>query len=96
MRVERRPVHHGVTGAAVPAHMPAAAVPEAGDMPDEDLVRAEWVSVRATRRRAGHPLAIRRLKKIAQHNQKGKPICVNGFVHASLASSRAYFHGSLA
>jgi hypothetical protein len=68
---------------AVPAHMPAAAVPEAGDMPDEDLVRAEWVSVRATRRRAGHLLAIRRLKKIAQHNQKGKPICVNGFVHAS-------------
>jgi hypothetical protein len=36
----------------VPAHMPAAAVPDAGDMPDEDLVRAEWVSVRATRRRA--------------------------------------------
>ena len=31
----------------MPAGVPATAVTEAGDMPDEDLIRAEWVPVRA-------------------------------------------------
>jgi len=48
----------------------AAAVPETGDMPDEDLVRAEWVSVRAPLRPAGHPLAVRRLHKVAEYEPK--------------------------
>ena len=65
MRVERRPVHHGVASAAMPTGVPAAAVTEAGDVADEDLIRAEWVSIRASRRRAGHPLAVGRLHKVA-------------------------------
>jgi hypothetical protein len=32
---------HGIAGAAVPARVSASAVAEAGDMPDEDLIRAE-------------------------------------------------------
>ncbi len=47
--------NHGVTGSAVPAGVPAA-VAEAGDMPDEDLVGAEGVSVRASQQRVGNPL----------------------------------------
>jgi len=39
----------------------SAAVAKTGLMPYEDLVRAKTVSVRAAARRAGHPLAIRRL-----------------------------------
>jgi hypothetical protein len=35
---------------------PPPPVSEAGDMPDEDLVRAEAVSVRAARRWVGDPL----------------------------------------
>jgi hypothetical protein len=38
---ERRPVHRGVAGAAVPAGVSAAAVSEAGDVADEDLAGAE-------------------------------------------------------
>jgi hypothetical protein len=34
-------------------------------MPDEDLIRAEWVSVRASGRRSGHPPAVSRLHEIA-------------------------------
>ena len=41
----RRPVGHGIAGSTVPTGMPAAAVSEAGDVADEDLVRAEWVPV---------------------------------------------------
>jgi hypothetical protein len=73
MSVERRPVHHGVAGAAMPAGVPTAAVTEAGDVADQDLIRAECVPVWAARRRAGHPLAVGRLDQLAEHNQKGKP-----------------------
>jgi len=45
----------------MPAGVPAAAVTEARDMANEDLIRAEWVAVRAPLRPAGHPLAIRGL-----------------------------------
>jgi hypothetical protein len=45
----------------------AAGVFEVGDMPNEDLIRAERVSVRTAARRAGHPLAIRGLHKVAEH-----------------------------
>jgi len=64
--VERRPADHGIAGSAVPAGV-SAAVAEAGDMADEDLVRAERVTVRAAARRPRHPLAIRGLNKVAQH-----------------------------
>jgi hypothetical protein len=47
--------------------MSSAAVPEAGDMPHENLIRAETVPVRASSGWAGDPLAVRRLHKIAQH-----------------------------
>jgi hypothetical protein len=40
MLCHRRPVHHRITRSAVPAGVSAAAVSEAGDMPDENLVRA--------------------------------------------------------
>jgi hypothetical protein len=45
----------------MPACVSAAAVTEAGDVAGEDLVRAEGVTVGATFRPAGHPLAIRGL-----------------------------------
>lgn len=41
--VEGRPVHDGVTGSAVPGRLSTATVTEAGDVTDEDLVRAEGV-----------------------------------------------------
>ena len=41
MFVDWRPVHHGVAGSAEPRGVSAAAVAEAGDMPNENLVRAE-------------------------------------------------------
>ena len=47
MRVERRPEHGLIACAACPGRMPAA-VSEAGDMPDEDLIRAEGVTVWAS------------------------------------------------
>jgi hypothetical protein len=43
-----RPEDHGVAGAAVPSGVPAAAVPEAGDVADKNLVRPERVSVGAS------------------------------------------------
>ena len=50
MSVERRPVHHGVAGSAVPGGV-AAAVAEAGDVSDKDLVRGpERVPARAVAR----------------------------------------------
>ena len=51
----------------MPGGVPATAVTEAGDMPDEDLVRAECVPVRAVARRPGDPLAVRGLHQLAQH-----------------------------
>jgi hypothetical protein len=38
--VERRPVHHGVAGSAMPDCVAAAAVSEAGDASNEDLIQA--------------------------------------------------------
>ena len=67
MCVERRPVHHGITRSAVPAGMPAAAVAEAGDVSDEDLIRAERVPVRAPRRWLGYPLPAAVLDEVADH-----------------------------
>ena len=66
MRVERRPVHRHIATAARPGRV-AAAVAEAGDVPNQDLVRAERVAVRAADWRTGDPLAVRRLHKLAQH-----------------------------
>jgi len=45
----------------MPAGVPAAAVTEARDMANEDLIRAEWVAVRARSCPLDHPLAIRGL-----------------------------------
>jgi len=49
--VERRPVDHGITGAALPARVSATAVTEADDMPDarlmpDELLRWGQVGVR--------------------------------------------------
>jgi hypothetical protein len=51
----RRPVGHGIASLTPPATVSAAAVSKAGDVPDEDLVRAEAVPVRAARRWTGDP-----------------------------------------
>jgi hypothetical protein len=51
----------------VPTGVPATAVPEARDVADEDLVRAERVVVRATGRWSGDPLPGRRLNEGADH-----------------------------
>jgi hypothetical protein len=56
----------------MPAGVPASAVSEAGDVADEDLVRAEWVSVGTMCRRAGDPLPGRGLYQLAQHDYKPK------------------------
>ena len=45
----------------MPAGVPAAAVTEARDMANEDVIRAEGVAVRAPLMSADHPLAIRGL-----------------------------------
>jgi hypothetical protein len=44
----------------MPASVPAAAVADAGDVTDEDLIRAEDVAVRTTGRWLRDPLAVRR------------------------------------
>ena len=67
MCVEWWPVHHGIAGSAMPAHVPTAAVSEAADMPDEHLVRAKAVRVRASGRRPRDPLPLRCLHQITQH-----------------------------
>jgi hypothetical protein len=69
MSVEGRPVHRLVAFPACPGGVPAA-VPEAGDMPDEDLAGAERVAVRASRRWVGDPLPGRGLHQLAQHRPK--------------------------
>jgi hypothetical protein len=43
---------------AVPSGVSAAAAPEAGDVSDEDLVRAEGMSVGASAGRVGHPFDV--------------------------------------
>jgi hypothetical protein len=54
----------------MPAGVPSAAVPEAGDVADEDLVRAEWTTVRASAWWSGDPLPVRCLRKLAQHTSQ--------------------------
>lgn len=48
---------HGIAGSAAPGGVAAAAVTEAGDMTDEDLVGAEGMPVRAMVGCFSHPLA---------------------------------------
>jgi hypothetical protein len=55
--VERRPVNRLIAGAAMPAGVSAAAVTEAGDVADEDLIRAERVPVGALAGCFAHPFA---------------------------------------
>ena len=50
----------------MPAGVPSA-VPEAGPVADEDLIRTEEVPVRAVARWLGDPPAVRRLHELAQH-----------------------------
>ena len=68
VRVQGRPIHHGVAGSAMPAGMTASAVSEAGDVSDEDLIQTETVSVRASGRHVRDPLPGRgRYTEVAQH-----------------------------
>ena len=67
VRVERRPIHRLIACAAMSTGVSAAAMAEAGDVPDEDLVRAEAVRIGASRRWVGDPLPGRRLNQLAQH-----------------------------
>ena len=69
MNVERRAEHRGIACAARPGRV-AAAMTEAGDMPDEDLVRAEGVTVGASARRTGDPFAVGRLDQLAEHSSE--------------------------
>jgi len=48
VRIHRRPVDHGVAGAAVPAGVSSATVSEAGDVAHEDLIRSKGVTVGAS------------------------------------------------
>ena len=57
----------------MPAGVTAAAVAEAGDVSDEDLVGAEAVPIRASRRRARDPPPGRGLYQLAQHDYKPIP-----------------------
>jgi len=45
----------------------SAAVPEADDMADEELIRTQAVPVRASRRRVGDPPPVWCLNQLAQH-----------------------------
>ena len=65
--IERWPVRHGIAGSAVPADVSASAVSQAGDVPDEDLIRAEWVPVWAAGGWSGDPPTGRGLHQVAQH-----------------------------
>ena len=55
--IKRRPVDGLVASAAGPCRVTAAAVSQAGDMANKYLIRPECVSVGASRRRVGDPLA---------------------------------------
>jgi len=65
VRVEGRPVHHGIAGAAMPGGVPAATVSEARLMADENPAGAELVSVRASCRRPRDPRSCRRADQVA-------------------------------
>ena len=51
----------------MPTGVPTAPVPEASDMADEHLIRAEGMSVRAPCRRVSDPLPDRGLHQFAQY-----------------------------
>ena len=53
--------------------VPVVAVGVDGVAPDQNLIRAEGVPIWAARRRAGDPLAVRRLHQLIQHNYKPVP-----------------------
>ena len=57
----------------MPTGVPTAAVSEAGDVPNEDLIRAEAVSVWAPGRRVGDPLPGRGLQQLTQHDSHLRP-----------------------
>ena len=68
MGVEGWPVQNGIAGSAVPADVSASAVTQAGDVPNEDLIRGDGMTVGAPLRPTGDPLAIRCPHQIPQHN----------------------------
>jgi hypothetical protein len=57
--------------------MSAPAVSQAGDVPDEDFIRAKVVPVRASRRWSGDPLPSRRLYQLAQHVSELRTVADN-------------------
>jgi hypothetical protein len=80
--VERRPVHRSVACSTVPAGVSAAAVPEARDVPDQYLIRAEMVSIRASVGRLGHPFTVGgpdqlTLVHSSVSSDEGRPIAEN-------------------
>jgi hypothetical protein len=71
MSAKRRAVYRRFAGAAVPGGVPAA-VPEAGNVPDEDLPGAELVAVGAAIRRVsglGNPLPAHRFAFVRPHRE---------------------------
>ena len=64
------PIRYGVAGATMPAGVSAAAVSEAGDVPDEDLIRPEGVAVGAACRWVGDPPPSRGLYQFAKHDKR--------------------------
>src|SRR5262245_4678875 len=64
-------------------------------MADERPASAEWLSVRASRRRVDAPLAVRRLHQLAQHNlhpyggQSTTPFSSSGFAGCARDDSAA-------
>ena len=63
----------------MPTGVPATAVSEAGNMPDEDLAGSERVAVGTSRGRPGDPPAVRRPLQIAQH---GTSLVTHAWVRA--------------
>ena len=72
VHVERRPVHGLVAHAAGPGGVPAA-MAEAGDVTDQDVVRPEGVAVGASRGWVGDPSPGRGLHEVADHPIKPRP-----------------------
>jgi len=70
--VHRRPIHGLIACAALRGGV-SAAVAGARDVSDEDLIRAQCVPVRASRRQARDPLAVRGLHQLAQHDCRSIP-----------------------
>ena len=77
MGVERRSIHRLIARAAGPGGV-AAAVAEARLVANEHLIGAELVTVRASRRRVGDPLAVRGLYEITEHNSSLGSTANNG------------------